>query len=135
MSRTSLSQQGKAKQGLELFSDLMLMKFKPKSLEGNKKAKQTSSIRTHLLKDATHLNSIQEQDRYISSKLNHILYKQLASTDTVVLGNYNQLDMFDLDGLANGFVDTFHYWSFCPGIPIMNFKVNVKSILFFMQSK
>ena len=57
MSRTTLSQQSKGKQGLELFSDLMVMKFKPKSLEGNKKAKQTSSIRTHLLKDATHLNS------------------------------------------------------------------------------
>jgi hypothetical protein len=43
--------------------------------------------------------------------------------------------MIDLDGLTNGFVDTYHYWSFCPGVPIMNFKVNAKSKSILMQRK
>lgn len=60
--------------------------------------------------------------------MNRILYLQLASRDTVILGNYNQLDMIDLDGLTHSFVDTFHYWSFYPGTPIMDLKVNPKSI-------
>lgn len=51
----------------------------------------------------------------------------MSGVDTVVIGNYNQLDMFDVDGLVNGFIDTYHYWSFNPGIPIMNFKINMKS--------
>ena len=56
MSRTK-SSSGKTKQGLELFSDLMLMKFKPKSLEGTKKARQTSAIRDYILKDAVNTKS------------------------------------------------------------------------------
>jgi hypothetical protein len=59
--------------------------------------------------------------------MEHILYLEPASRDTVVVGNYNQLDMFDLDGLTHNFVDTYLYWSFCPGTPIMNLKVNPKS--------
>jgi hypothetical protein len=51
----------------------------------------------------------------------------MASRDTVILGNYNQLDMIDLDGLTSSFVDTFHYWSFSPNSPIMDLKVNSKS--------
>ena len=51
MSRT-LSSQNKCKEGLELFSDLMLMKLKPKSTEGTKKARQTKAIREHILRDA-----------------------------------------------------------------------------------
>jgi len=71
----------------------------------------------------------------LTAKLNHIIYLELASKDTVILGNYNQLDMIDLDGLTNGFVDTYHYWSFCPGLPIMNFKVNSKSKYCSMQNR
>ena len=59
----------------------------------------------------------------------------MAGMDTVVIGNYNQLDMFDLDGLTNGFIDTYHYWSFNPGVPIMNFKINTKSTPFITESK
>lgn len=55
------------------------------------------------------------------------MYMELASRDTVILGNYNQLDMIDLDGLTHGFVDTFHYWSFSPDTPILDLKVNIKS--------
>ena len=51
MSRT-LSSQSNKKQGLELFSDLMLMKLKPKSIEGTKKARQTKGIRQQILRDA-----------------------------------------------------------------------------------
>ena len=50
MSRT-LSSQSNKKQGLELFSDLMLMKMKPKSIEGTKKARQTKGIRQQILRD------------------------------------------------------------------------------------
>jgi hypothetical protein len=70
---------------------------------------------------------VEEQRQRAGKKLEHIQYLELASRDSVIIGNYNQLDMIDLDGLANGFVDTFHYWSLSLPTPIMDLRVNTKS--------
>lgn len=72
MSRTL--PQAKGREGLELFSELMLMKFKPKSQEGVKKAKETASIRKSILGSGSTKKLNEEQDRLLSAKLNHILY-------------------------------------------------------------
>jgi hypothetical protein len=60
MSRTT-SANNKDKQGLELFSDLMMMKFKPKSLEGSRKAKESLPVRRTLLGESGMKKSAAEQ--------------------------------------------------------------------------
>ena len=50
MKRT-LSSSSHTEQGLELFSELMLMKFRPKTQEGIIKARDSSTVRKRLLKD------------------------------------------------------------------------------------
>ena len=127
MSRTSTSPEAKSKQGLELFSDMMLMKFKPKSLEGAKKVKQTPTLRKNILGENFQKKCCSDQESILDQKINKLLYLELASKDTVIVGNYNQLDMFDMDGLSHNFIDTYHYWSFYPNTPILNLKVNIKS--------
>lgn len=49
MSRALSSSNKNKVQGLELFSEMMLMKFKPKSTEGIKKAVETPAIRKRVL--------------------------------------------------------------------------------------
>lgn len=48
MSRHNLNN-SKNREGLELFSDMMLMKFKPKSEEGEQKIRKNASIRKQIL--------------------------------------------------------------------------------------
>ena len=64
----------KAREGLELFTDLMLMKFKPKSQEGANKARSTAEIRKNILGSESAKKSNEEQEKILSAKLNNILY-------------------------------------------------------------
>ena len=105
--------------GVEMFSNLMLMKFMPKNEEGTRLFKQESAYKRMLARSSEqHLND---------EVLNSIRFLTAASRDTVILGNQNQLDMINLDGLAHNFVDTFHYWSLSIDRPIMDVKINRKS--------
>ena len=54
-------------------------------------------------------------------------FMELASKDAVVIGNSNQLDMINIDGLAHNFVDTFYYWSLNISKPILSVKLSIKS--------
>lgn len=49
MSRALSSSNKNKAQGLELFSEMMLMKFKPKSIEASKKAVESPVIRKRIL--------------------------------------------------------------------------------------
>jgi len=81
-----------------------------------------------LSEDVSKLTPDQQVAR-LNERLNHIKYLELASNDTVIVGNVNQIDMINLDGLAHNFVDTFHYWSLNISKPILDVKINLKSTL------
>lgn len=64
MSRTQ-SPQNKDKPGLELFSDLMLMRFKPKSTEGAKTALKSPEIRQYILGEEKSKLPVEDQNKVI----------------------------------------------------------------------
>jgi hypothetical protein len=97
------------KNGVELFSDMMLMKFKPNN-HTKRIADQSKTIEQGKIKTGT-----------------EIKYLELASKDSVVIGNSSQVDLINIDGLSHNFVDTFYYWSLSVGNPILDVKVSIKS--------
>jgi hypothetical protein len=119
---------------VELFSDMMLMKFKPKNTEGMRLAKDMHPVRRRLLSEDKIGLSENQQASQVGERLNHIQFLEVASKEAVIIGNVNQLDMIGLDGLTHNFVDTYHYWSLNISRPILDLKVNPKSRCFFIQN-
>ena len=97
------------KKGVELFSDMMLMKFKPKNM--GKTQPDASKTR--------------EQPK--ARNAGEITFLEVASKDSVIIGNSSQIDLINIDGLSHNFVDTFYYWSLSVGKPILDVKVSMKS--------
>lgn len=84
----------KHKGGVDIFSDLMLMRFKPKTSEGNRNSlhspKHNNNPHTSLKDKKYH------RREFDNNAARHLLYLELASENSVILGDYNQLDMIDL---------------------------------------
>lgn len=83
----------KHKGGVDIFSDLMLMRFKPKTNEGTRTIVRSPKHNNNLhasLKDKKH------HRREFDNAARNLLYLELASENAVILGDYNQLDMIDL---------------------------------------
>lgn len=83
----------KHKRGVDIFSDLMLMRFKPKSTDGTKNILHSPKNNNNL-HPSTHDKKKNFNDLDIAAK--HLRYLELASQNSVILGDYNQLDMIDL---------------------------------------
>jgi hypothetical protein len=114
--------------GVELFSDMMLMKFKPKNTEGTRLLLEgQSSLGEDRIGDP--------QSNRMSRGTSRLKFMELASKDTVVIGNSNQIDMINIDGLAHNFVDTFYYWSLNISKPILSVKLSIKSTFLSIQRK
>lgn len=111
----------KMKKFVELFSDLMLMKFRPKnSISLPSKPPPAGHSR----------RSSQDQTQQVHAHPRghpQLTFLELASNEAVVIGNNSQLDMINLDGLSHNFVDTFYYWSLNISRPIDNVKLSIKS--------
>jgi hypothetical protein len=114
--------------GVELFSDMMLMKFKPRNTEGTRLLLEgQSSLGEDRIGDP--------QSNRMSRGTSRLKFMELASKDTVVIGNSNQIDMINIDGLAHNFVDTFYYWSLNISKPILSVKLSIKSTFLSIQRK
>ena len=122
---------------VELFSDMMLMKLKPKNTEGVKQLRQialSSKAKQEYSSSVVLDPSSVVLDAKITRSLNQIRYLEVASKQAIIIGNYNQVDMINIDGLAYNFIDTFYYWSLNIGRAIMDVKINIKSNYPFIQS-
>lgn len=114
--------------GVELFSDMMLMKFKPRNTEGTRLLLEgQSSLGEDRIGDP--------QSNRMSRGTSRLKFMELASKDTVVIGNSNQIDMINIDGLAHNFVDTLYYWSLNISKPILSVKLSIKSTFLSIQRK
>jgi hypothetical protein len=116
------SPQTKMKKVVELFSDLMLMKFRPKNSDGLQAPKSPAVAHSRR----------PSQDQITQANVRprgpaQISFLELASNEAVVIGNGSQLDMINLDGLSHNFVDTFYYWSLNISRRIDNVKLSIKS--------